>query len=291
MPKSFTARVVFALIAAIAAAVIVSPFVALAVASFGFRFPFPRIFDRVVMVCLGVAVVLDARGLTLLPLLKAGYARPIGNLGGVVRGLTIALGAMLLLFVVAAAMVGIANAGRAATMFPRYLLSGIVIAIIEEGFFRAFLLAGMERDFGRTGALLTSSAIYAVAHLVRAPAHFYVANLDITAGLRTLMLSFSRLGAPVSALPTLVGLFLLGVVLAKAFLLTGTVWFSVGLHAGLVVGAKLWPKIIVAHHALPGWLGGWGYQPIISGLAAWIATIVLLLLLRPLAGSRAERTA
>jgi hypothetical protein len=149
----------------------------------------------------------------------------------------------------------------------------------------------MKSDFGPTGALMVSSAIYAVAHLVRAPARLYVATLDLTAGLRTLGLSFAQFGAPLAALPTLIGLFLLGIVLAEAFILTGTVWFSVGLHAGFVIGAKLWPKLMVTHHGLPGWLAGWGRQPLISGAAAWVLALAVLLLLRALSGTRRERPA
>jgi membrane protease YdiL (CAAX protease family) len=288
MPKSFTAKFVLALAVGLAAAVILAPFAAVAVSSLGFSFPFPRIFDRVVMVALGIVMVLSARSLGLFPLLKTGFARPIANLGRAARGFTVAIVVMMLLLVVGMALKGPGNAGHALRLLPKYALSAVVIAIIEEGFFRAFLFGGMKSDFGQTGALVISSAIYSVAHLVRAPAHFYVTTLDLTAGLRTLGLSFTQLSEPLSALPTLLGLFLLGIVLAEAFVLTGTVWFSAGLHAGFVIGAKLWPKLVAHHNALPGWLGGWGRQPVISGLAAWIAAITVLILLRPLAGTRGE---
>lgn len=291
MPTSFTARFVLALVAGLALAIVLSPFAALAVASLGFKFPFPRIFDRVVMVSLAIVLILSARSLGLLPLLQNGFARPRANLSRAVRGFAVSLGVMVVLFVIAGAMEGFAGAAHAARLLPKYILSAIVIALIEEAFFRAFLFGGMQRDFGRTGALLMSSAIYAFAHLVRAPAHFFVTSLDLTAGIRTLGLSFSQLASPLSALPTLLGLFLLGIVLAESVVVTGTVWFSVGLHAGFVVGAKLWPKLIVAHHALPGWLGGWGRQPVISGAAAWIAALAVLALLRRLAVARRERVA
>jgi membrane protease YdiL (CAAX protease family) len=291
MPRSFTLKFALALVAGLAVAVILSPFVADAMAGLGFRFPFPRIFDRVVMASLAIVLVISARSLDLLPLVQNGFARPIANLPRAARGLAVSLGVMAVLFVMACSLEGFAGTARAINLLPKYVLSAIVIGLIEEAFFRAFLFRGMERDFGRTGALLASSAVYAFAHLVRAPAHFYVTSLDPTVGLRTLGLSFSQLASPLSALPTLLGLFLLGIVLAEAVVLTGTVWFSVGLHAGFVVGAKLWPKIIVAHHALPGWLGGWGHQPLISGAAAWVAALAVLALLRPLAVARRQPAA
>jgi membrane protease YdiL (CAAX protease family) len=291
MPKSFTAKVVVAFLAGLLAAVVLSPFVAIAVARLGFHFPFPRIFDRVVMIALGLVLILWAQHLNLGALLRTGFAGPVANFASTARGLVVAVGVMVVLFVLASVMGGFPPAGHAARLLPRYVFSAVVIAVIEEGFFRAFLFGGMEGDFGSTGALIVSSAIYALAHLVRAPARFFVSTLDLTAGVRTLGLSFSQLSAPLSALPTLVGLFLLGVVLAEAFILTGTVWFSVGLHTGFVIGAKLWPKVMVTRRGLPGWLAGWGRQPLISGAAAWVAALAVLLLLRALAGTRRERAA
>src|SRR5579864_675364 len=97
----FTLRLALTLLIAALAAALIAPFVAPLIAWAGFHFPFPRIFDRVVMVTLAIAV-------------------------------------------------------------------------IEEGFFRAFLLDGMAQDFGRRAGLAASSAVYAAAHLVRSPAHFEV---------------------------------------------------------------------------------------------------------------------
>ena len=291
MRKSFTAKLVVALLVGLAAAVVLAPFVAVAVARLGFHFPFPRIFDRVVMIGLVLVLILGAQDLKLVSLLRTGFAGPVANLAFTARGLLVALGVMAVLFLVASVIEGFPPASHATRLLPKYVLSAVVIAVVEEAFFRAFLFGGMEGDFGSTGALIVSSTIYALAHLVRAPGHFYATTLDLTVGVRTLGLSFSQLSAPLSALPTLIGLFLLGVVLAEAFILTGTVWFSVGLHAGFVIGAKLWPKMMVTRRGLPGWLAGWGRQPLISGAAAWVAALAVLLLLRALAGTRRERAA
>jgi hypothetical protein len=176
--------------------------------------------------------------------------------------------------------------GAVASRIPCYILSAVAIAIIEEGFFRAFLLGGMRHDFGNMGALIASSAFYAVAHLVRSPAHFYVSHYEPTAGLMNLAHSMDQLSHPASAIPTLIGLFLLGIVLGEAYLLTGSVYFSIGLHCGFVIGAKLWAKIIINHANQPWWIAGPGPVPLISAPAAWTLAIMILLLLRPLTGAR-----
>lgn len=286
---SFTARFAIALAAGLIAAVVVAPIAAVAVASAGWRFPFPRIFDRTVMATLFLAMLWAARDLQLGSLLARGFRHPAKESSmRVLRGLVVSFCAIAILFALAltAGGSGTSGFGAVASRIPGYILSAIAIAIIEEGFFRAFLLGGMRNDFGNRGALLASSAFYAVAHLVRSPAHFYVSRYEPAAGLMNLAHSMDQLSHPATAIPTLIGLFLLGIVLGEAYLLTGSVYFSIGLHCGFVLGAKLWPKIVLNRGILPWWIAGAGPVPLIGGAAAWAIAIVILLSLRPLTGAR-----
>lgn len=281
MLKSFTAKFALALVIGLAAAVIVAPFAGLAVARAGFRIPFPRIFDRVVMIALFGVLLYAARALGLVALLREGFRRPRAGVSRAIFGFAVAIVVMAILFATAFAL-GAAREGaitRAGHLLAKYLLAAIAIGILEEAFFRAFLFGGMCEDFGRNGALIVSAAVYALAHLVRSPAHFYVTGLDLTAGVRTLAGSGAQFAHPATALPTLFGLFLLGIVLVQAYIVTGSVYFSIGLHSGFVLGSKLWPKMIAARAPLPGWLAGWGHQPLISGSAAWIAALIIFAIL------------
>jgi hypothetical protein len=285
---SFTLRLTIVIVASVILATIVSPFAAAIVAAMGFHFPFPRIFDRTVMVLVAIAIIWQLRELRVVPLLRSGFDHPMRNLRRTTRGFLIAIAAIAMLVYIAVILGAHAEESSAGiwSLMPKYFLAAIVIAIIEEGFFRAFLLVGMEGDFGRTGALLLSSAIYAVTHLVRSPAKFYVTGIHPFAGFETLGLSLAHVANPSMMLPTFVGLFLLGIVLGEAFLETGTVYLAIGLHAGFVLGAKLWPRMTAAGATLPGWLRGYGSQPLISGLAAWVIAVAILLLIRPLTRAR-----
>jgi CAAX protease family protein len=285
---SFTLRITLVFAAAVAAAAVISPFPAALVAAIGFRFPFPRIFDRTVMVTLAVAIVLQARALKAAPLLRRGFERPLGSLARLAYGFLVAAAAMTILVTIAASLgahAGVA-AGAIWRRLPKYVLAAFTIALIEEGFFRAFLLAGMKGEMGRGAAVVVSSAVYAVAHLVRSPAHFYISGIHPAVGFENVAASLHNLTHPALAIPALLGLFLLGVVLAEAFLETGNVYLPMGLHAGFVIGAKLWPKMTAAGARLPRWLEGWGVLPLISGAAAWVMALVLLALIKPLAGRR-----
>jgi membrane protease YdiL (CAAX protease family) len=282
----FTLRLTIALLLAAAAAALVAPFAATALAAAGYRFPFPRIFDRTVMVTLAVMLFLWARPLGAARLLRRGFARPLDNLGRLLRGFLVAAAVIAILLALGAAFGGRdeMRVGEALARAPKYVAGALLIAIIEEGFFRAFMLGGMMEDFGRTGALAISAAIYALAHLVRSPARFYLAQFDAAAGLHNLYASLAQLTHPAAVLPALIGLFLLGLVLGEAFLVTGNVYFSAGLHAGLVIGVKLWPFSDAPAVALPHWIAGYDRPALISGEAAWVMALVILALVPRLTG-------
>jgi uncharacterized protein len=251
----------------------------------GFRFPFPRIFDRTVMVTLLAATLFWSRSMSFSELMREGFAAPRANVSRLLNGLAIAVAAIAILFALAFASGAGAGVSYGALVARalKFVIPAIAIAIIEEGFFRAFLLGGMRGDYGPRAALAVTSAFYSLAHLVRSPAHYYLAGLHPAAGFHNLAASAAQLGHPVTAAPTVVGLFLLGLVLGESFLTTGTVWFSIGLHAGFVLGAKTWP--IVAHGGGPvsppisRWIAGPGPVPLIAAPAAWAIALVLLLVL------------
>jgi membrane protease YdiL (CAAX protease family) len=277
------------LVAGVVAAIIVAPFVAVAVAAVGRRYPFPRIFDRTVMGSLLIVMLYSARDLNLVPLLKSGFSHPLTpSIARAIRGFVVAMIAIAILFGLAFGVGGggVGDHEAAVALIPKYFLSAIVIAFIEEAFFRAFLLGGIKADFGNRIALIASAAIYAVAHLVRSPARFYVTGYEPAAGLVTLAHSVDQFTDPAIAIPTLIGLFLLGIVLGEAYILTGSVYFSIGLHCGFVLGSKMWPKVILNRPAIPWWIAGGGAIPLIGGAAAWVIALVILATLRPIAGAQ-----
>jgi membrane protease YdiL (CAAX protease family) len=289
--RKFTARFALVLVAGIVAAIVLAPIAAVAVSAAGWRFPFPRIFDRTVMATLLIAMLFAARDLNLVSLLSRGFTHPPApSIARAIRGFVVAIVAIAILFGLALSVGGggVGDHEAAAALIPKYFLSAIVIAFIEEAFFRAFLLGGMRGDFGERIALIVSAAIYAVAHLVRSPARFYVTGYEPAAGLITLAHSIDQFTDPAVAIPTLIGLFLLGIVLGEAYILTGSVYFSIGLHCGFVLGAKMWPKIILNRATLPWWIAGGGAIPLIGGAAAWVIAIAIFAMLRPIAG--AQRT-
>lgn len=261
------------------AAALIAPLVAYALAVAGAHVVFPRIFDRVVMVTAVIVLILCGRSLGLRESLRGGFRAPRDNLPAFLAGLAAALTIIVALLALAAwATHRPLMAGGLVARALRYFVAAILIGAFEEGFFRAVLLAGLRRDFTVRAALITSSIIYALAHLVRAPRHYYLAGFHPAAGFDNLAASLARLAHPDGLLPMVFGLFLLGLVLGEAFILTGRVYLAIGLHAGFILGAKCWPLVAgPPPHAIPRWLAGPGPVPLIAAPAAWIASLLLML--------------
>jgi membrane protease YdiL (CAAX protease family) len=277
----FTLRLALTLAVAAIAAALIAPFVAPMLAWAGFHFPFPRILDRVVMVTMAVALWWESRRLGLVSRLRAAFGQPSSNLGVVGIGLAIGFAAIAILWVSAwsiAPPIARANSASLLLTFLDAIVPALTIAIIEESFFRAFLLDGMAQDFGWRTGLIASSLVYAAAHFVRSPARFQLNGIHPVAGLQTLTAGLRHLGHPISAAPGLFGLFLLGLLLGITWLKTGRVYFAIGLHASLIVGAKTFRKFAPGAHTAPGWLSGYGFPPLISGPAAWLLTLALLII-------------
>ncbi len=157
---SFTARFALVLVVGVAAAIVLAPLVAVVVSAAGLRYPFPRIFDRTVMAALFIAMVLSARDLNLVVLLKRGFNHPAApSIARAIRGFAVAMLAIVILYALAIALGGggVGDHEAAAALIPKYFLSAIAIAFIEEAFFRAFLLGGMRNDFGSRIALVASA--------------------------------------------------------------------------------------------------------------------------------------
>jgi len=134
------------LIAGLIAAAILSPFVAWGLAAAGWHFPFPRIFDRTMMATLLIALLLLARRLDLGGLLREGFARPLAHRREFALGLALSLVVIAILF----ALATVAGCGHLRPVLPligralKYTAATILIGVIEEAFFRAFLLAGIR---------------------------------------------------------------------------------------------------------------------------------------------------
>jgi membrane protease YdiL (CAAX protease family) len=154
------------------------------------------------------------------------------------------------------------------------LLGAVIVAIGEEALFRGVLVRRFAADMGRPGGVLLATAIYAVVHALRpggSKLAYPMAGVDRTVGL------FAPLADPI-VLPSIAGLFGLGLVLAWARLRTGSLWTAIGIHAGYVAVFRV-GRLVLDIRKTPAWLIGPGWPPLIGGAAGWLAVAVTAVLL------------
>ena len=253
-----------------------SPWVAWGAARLaGGEFTFARVYDRVFEVLLVVGVAVAWRRLDLGTASELGFRRrawgcELGRgLGAALLGLAVGFGACAL----AGALVPALRFPLAKTVWKGLLGCGAAgtIAVGEEALFRGVLLRQFRRDGGDLLAVVATAAIYAAVHVIRSrggasgPLHAW-------SGVTQTLHTFAPF-AEGAVLPQLVGLALLGLLLALARLRSGALWLPIGLHAGFVAGFRV-GRLFVDLAPTPVWLVGAGWPPLVGGVAGWLAVAV-----------------
>jgi len=273
-----TLRLLVLVLGLLAVTAVTSPWIATALGAAGFDFKFSRVYNRVFEVLLVIAFLLGWRRLDLgsatdIGLRHAGWLRDL-RWGLVIGALGVGAG-------VTAAMLGGAmvprlryDVAKTIGLAAAALLGAFIVAVGEEALFRGVLLRRFTADMGRTGGVLLSTAIYAIVHALRSGGSrevFPTAGIERTLGL------FAPLG-DADVLPSLVGLFGLGLLLAVARQRTGSLWLPIGIHAAFVAVFRV-GRLLLDIRGTPVWLIGPGWPPLIGGaggLIALVATSALL---------------
>ncbi len=125
------------------------------------------------------------------------------------------------------------------------LLSGLVVACMEEFLFRGAVLGILRRALSERGGVFWTTMLFAIVHFLKPPDHRVSDGAEIiwSSGflhLTRLFSGFGRWNDFVGEFLLLVGV---GWVLARARLATGGLWASIGLHAGWVAGMKYFNQL------------------------------------------------
>ncbi|MDD5556497.1 MAG: CPBP family glutamic-type intramembrane protease [bacterium] len=244
------------------------------------RYPFYRVMNRVVLVSAILLLYLNRRGLNLVSLAAMGLRRPPGRASLLWRGWllgALSLALMVLVMVPFGARIvdiGFAGARGLAGGLATALVSGLAVGVIEELFFRGFILQALLGGLRRAPAVIVTSLFFAVVHFFKANAMPRPAAFDPTAGFRALAYYLQPLLTPAAVIPGFVGLFLVGVVLAVAVLRTGSLHLAIGLHAGWVFGIKAEGLFLDRVDAVVPWFFGDGY--VVTGVFGWLMLLLML---------------
>ncbi len=285
--KSYQRLLLFALIVLFFTALL-SPWAALAWENFlsanpgweNLRYSFGKIFNRMFMIC-GIVLFFFCR-----PFLKLG---PVSDLGLAPRSLAwtdISVGFGLALASMAALALAMSLAGVFTPFFRLFLarslercatalLAAVSVGFIEEILFRGVIFKGLRADLGRLRAYLFAGLIYSAIHFVKPSSDVALGELDGWTGVRYLIGSFAPFLDLDDLFPGLVGLFLIGAVLCYAFERTGTLYLSIGLHAGWIYSLKTLRVFGDFRRGDLGWLFGSTDPKVASGAVTWIGILLV----------------
>jgi membrane protease YdiL (CAAX protease family) len=113
------------------------------------------------------------------------------------------------------------------------LLAGLVVAIIEETFFRGLMYRAVERESGFVAAACSTSIVYAAIHFfarTKIPAD----AVALDSGLRLLGDALDNFLNPLPVLDSFATLVMVGLLLALVRRRTGAIAVGLGLHMGWV---------------------------------------------------------
>jgi len=201
--------------------------------------PFHRVASRVAMLMLLVGFLLLVRRLGLANRASLGYGvqRPKWMR---LAALSLLIGAVSMLPVVCILLaLGIRtpvpdiDATTVASVLLTGLLSGIVVAFVEETFLRGAMFTAIERESGATVAIGLTAFIYAALHFLNR-AKIPADQVSAGSGIDLLAGTLDTLANPVAIVDSFLALFAVGVLLALVRARTGNIAACVGLHAGWV---------------------------------------------------------
>jgi uncharacterized protein len=256
------------------------------------HYTFSRIFDRFFMIS-GIILFFVCR-----PLLKIDSLSQLGLMPRTQAARNLSLGAALAI-VSTASLVMVMSLTDVFVPFFRLsfseslarcgkaLLAAVAAGFVEEIFFRGIIFKGMREDLGRFRGYLFASLFFAAIHFVQPADDAVLTGIDPWAGVRHVVDSFHPFLDLENLFPGLLGLFLIGAVLCYAFERTGTLYMSIGLHAGWIFSLKTIRVFGDFRRQDLGWLFGSTDPKIVSGAVTWLGLVIVALAVRQLTRNRA----
>jgi membrane protease YdiL (CAAX protease family) len=247
-------------------------------------FPFDRVMRRVILVVSILVLYRERKRLDIKSLASMGLARRRGWKSLLIRGWILgfcSLAIMLLvMMMIGSRFVECDFSGPWDFIFQlaHAFLTGAVVALIEEVFFRGFILQSLLKDLRAGVAVFWTSVFFAIVHFFNAADLPNPGWLAPFYGFKAVAYFFQPLRTPSEWIPGFIGLFLVGVVLAYACLWTRSLYLAIGLHAGWVFTIKAEGIFLVRLKSFYPWFFGGG--EIVTGVFGWIMLLFMLAILR-----------
>ena len=254
------------------------------------KYQFGRAFRRLLML-LALGLCITQRGrLGVADALKAGFAGTPSRARDTALGFCLGMAGMSCFAAIALALgAWEPRPGEDPLLLlaPVALAQAIGVAVLEESLFRGFVARSFVIGMGRWTGVFLSSLLFALLHFLRVKV-WVEPGFDPWIGLRTMRESFGPFFtvAFLSQTGKTIGLTLIGVALAEAYLRSGALYAPIGMHAGLVFINKVTHEFTLPTQAGLGIL--WGGKKPEASLAAWGLAIGVMAVLALVFRSRGK---
>ena len=241
--------------------------------------PIHRVMHRVAMLCALIGLLCLFRRWRLLHPQAAGFGLPRHQFwrqlaAGLTCGALIILPLLVTLQTFEVRVVDAQidlTAALVVRLIVKGLLTGIVVALIEEIFFRGLLFTAIERESGRTLAILLPSLLFASLHFLNGGLRIPADEVEWTSGLEVLSRMFIAYADPVRIADSFLALFAVGVLLALIRAHTGGIAVCIGMHAAWVCAVRYYEVTTQFNpNSAAGWLVG-SYDGVVGwATVAWM---------------------
>jgi membrane protease YdiL (CAAX protease family) len=254
--------------------------------------PVHRVMNRLAMLIALVGLVVLTRRLGLSNRTALGYGLPRAQflrqlVMGWAAGIALMLPLVALLLTLGVRQIKPGIDGDLPGLIAGGIISGLVVAFIEETFFRGVLFTAVARTSGAIAAIAAPSVLYAALHFLGGKLRVPPEQVAWEHGFQVLSRLFERYAQPLAFVDSCLALVTLGVLLALVRLRTGAIAACIGLHAaGVCTIFVLRDTTAVNEHAkLAGIVGS--YDGVIGWAAfAWFVAIVVMYQLSSSGSSR-----
>lgn len=216
----------------------------LAIYTFGdLSWPFSRIFDRVAMICVLLMLIYHRKSFSLKKVLvefkKLDFKNRCKQLSsGLILSLLSSVVVYLVLTKLGVLELALKDYSYYVRKLPLLVLAVSFISLIEESFFRVLCFKTWATKIGIYWAAILSSLLYASVHFIAPDKGFIYTQGEFLAGFIYLVEVFLSVFRA-ELLTAYIGLAFAGLLLCWAFVRTGSIYMSFGLHAGFIVALKL----------------------------------------------------
>jgi uncharacterized protein len=154
------------------------------------------------------------------------------------------------------------------------LASGIVVALLEETFFRGAMQGALQRIGATRWALLAVPLLYSAVHFLGKTASVPYEEVNAWSGFVVWQGLFSSFAEPLRILDAFVALYFVGLLLALVRQRWGGIAGCIGLHAGFVCVVAIFRRI-----STPAPENDWAFLvgPFDGLLGLWIAALTALM--------------